>query len=167
MDSARTSLQEYRDNMKRTFDKGRKETEVMNGDQVYLRNDAKADSLDPRYIGPFTVVSTRPPNVTINTGSGTKNVHLNCCKVIPFQINPQNQNDHTNFELPTTLDMTYNQSDHDSSTATEEPIETEPNQPSRETCPWGATRVTRSGRIIQKPLRFRDTPDGNPFPEGK
>ena len=102
MDSARTSLQEYRNNMKRTFDKGRKETEVMNGDQVYLGNDAKADSLDPRYIGPFTVVSTRPPNLTINTGSGTKIVHLNRCKVIQFQINPQNQNDHMNFELPTT-----------------------------------------------------------------
>ena len=82
VESARTSLQSYQDTMKRTFDKDRKETTVTNGDYVYLRNDAKSDSLDSRYNGPFLVVNADPPNVTVDMGDGRrKTVHLNRCKV--------------------------------------------------------------------------------------
>ena len=47
--------------MKRTFDQYRKETAVANGDCVYLRKDAKPDSLDPRYNVVFPVVNANPP----------------------------------------------------------------------------------------------------------
>ena len=83
----------YRDDMKKTFNVGRKATDVKSGDHIFLRNDAKTDSLDPRYNGPFKVTATRPPNVTIDTGDGrTKIVHLDRCKVVPNEnLNPPQQ----------------------------------------------------------------------------
>ena len=92
IESARTNLQSYKVTMKRTFDQNRKETAVANGNYVYLRNDAKSDSLDPRYNGPFPVVHASPPNVTINIGDGRRrNVHLIRYKVNPPDTNVQRQ----------------------------------------------------------------------------
>ena len=90
--------------MKRTYGRGRGATDFKDSGQVYLRNDVKADSLDPRYNGPFPVVSAILHNVTIDVGGGkTKTVPLDRCKVVLFQSPtiPQSQTrDGENAEDP-------------------------------------------------------------------
>ena len=70
---------------------------------MYVRNDAKSDCLDSRYNLYFIVLDAIPPNVTIDTGVGrTRNVHLNRCKIHPFQggsTTPLAVNDFTGSHL--------------------------------------------------------------------
>ena len=166
VESAHSSLEAYRDNMKRMYDRGRGATDVKDGDQVYLRNDAKADSLDPRYNGPFSVVSAQPPNATIDVGDGKmKTVHLDRCKIIPFHshTNPQPRTggDDRNTDGPALpVDRTRDSGEHDRDEAIEESGVHARCHPVPDVEQTGmAPRISRYGRVIKKPLRFRETSD--------
>ena len=157
--SARTSLQNYQDAMKRTFDKGRKETTVAKGDYVYLRNDAKSDSLDSRYNGPFLVVNADPPNVTVDMGDGRRRtVHLNRCKVTsrdansPYRTVSSDGTQQEHLSAPQ-----FEPDEADEANTTERSSEQIQDLPMLGADPAGTPTVTRHGRVIQKPLRYRDT----------
>ena len=132
-----------------------------------MPNDAKTDNLDPRYDGPFSVVFAEPPNVTIDVGGGeTKIVHQDRCKVIPFQTISQSQtcgdNDDSDCPiLPT--DKPRDSVGGDRDEATEESGARGPYPVVSGVYQTGLTpRISRYGRVIKKPLRFRKTTDSEP-----
>ena len=159
VESARTSLQNYQDAMKRTFDKGRKETTVAKGDYVYLRNDAKSDSLDSRFNGPFLVVKADPPNVTVDMGDGRRRTaHLNRCKVTSRDANsPYRTVSSDGTQQEHLCAPQFEPDEADEANTTERSSEQIQDLPMLGADPAGTPTVTRHGRIIQKPLRYRDT----------
>ena len=168
IDSARNNAHEYREKMKKTYDRGKEQTDVTTGDRVYLRNDAKADGLDPRYNGPFTVIHTSNPNVTIDVGGGkTKVVHLNRCKVAKHHADSfvsahGNASEGTHSpQVPTSNSRELNESIHAEELQPTDAIPVTPNLGQEENY-----QVTRSGRISQKPLRYRETLTTRPSRRG-
>ena len=76
------NLGRYRDLVSGSVNKNRKHTPDGENDQVYIRNDARSDSLDPRFTGPYPITKVRGPNVVVDMGQSRQGVvHLDRCKV--------------------------------------------------------------------------------------
>ena len=65
---------------KKYYDRGKETSDLTVGDQVLLRREQRKSSLDPKFDGPFPVISRRGPNLEIQRGSRRQWVHLNRCK---------------------------------------------------------------------------------------
>ena len=79
---AAQNSRDAKERIKRTYDRSKKDSIASEGDQVFLRNESRCDSLDPLYIGPYLVTKKRKANVLLRdliTGK-EKWVHLNRCK---------------------------------------------------------------------------------------
>ena len=79
---ALNNSKEAKERIKSAYDKG-KDSSITEGDRVYLSNESKHDSLDPWYIGPYTVRDGRKgANVLLRdpVSKKVKWVHLNRCK---------------------------------------------------------------------------------------
>ena len=68
--------------MERNYNRGSKCGEIESGDWVWLRNDARSNSLSPLYRGPWLVVDRQGVNLRLSDlkGKESQYVHLNRCK---------------------------------------------------------------------------------------
>ena len=76
LENTRQSKEKVRDR----YNEGKRESTIRTGDQVLLRNNARKDSLEPRFIGPYLVLYHKGSIVKLNLNSRHKWVHLDRCK---------------------------------------------------------------------------------------
>ena len=76
------SLSRYRDSVSGNFNRNRRHTQVEVGDQVYIRNETRNDTLDPRFAAPYPVTQARGPNESFEDDDARRGVvHLDRCKL--------------------------------------------------------------------------------------
>ena len=67
--------------MREKYNMSAKTSSIGPGDFVFERNEVRADSLDPRFNGPFRVLSREGAKLRIQRSRGPKWVHANRCKL--------------------------------------------------------------------------------------
>ena len=82
IDKIHQSIMNSQRRMERNYNRGSKTSNVESGDWVWLKNDARPNSLSPMYKGPWLVVDRRGVNLQLSDQHGTKSqfVHMNRCK---------------------------------------------------------------------------------------
>ena len=70
-----------KERMRERYNMSARSSSIKPGDYVFERNETRADSLDPKFKGPFRVIERRGPNLKIERRRGPKWIHANRCKL--------------------------------------------------------------------------------------
>ena len=83
---ARENTRQSKENARDRYNEGKRESTIRTGDQVLLRNNARKDSLEPRFLGPYLVLEHKGSIVKLNLNSRHKWVHLDRCKRFGVEV---------------------------------------------------------------------------------